>query len=387
MAGREGLRVWGRGSAVAAVVFVGIGIAWASFNPEAPKEQPAVAAATRGDIENTVLAAGTLQPFEHVDVGAQTSGLLHNLRVKVGDRVRRGELLAEIDPVIGTHQVTEAQGNLDQLRAQLRVKTEQAALSALQRDRAKHLLALDAVSRAESETATTAARVAEAEVAAVEAQIRKAQATLDMARANLGFARIVSPMDGEVVSISAREGQVLNSSQQAPTILRVARLDTMTVWAQVAEADVASLRIGQEAFFTVLGDTRSKRVGRLRQVLPSPEVINNVVFYHALFDVPNPGFVLKVQMTAQVSFVVDRAVDAVLVPISALKRSKAGGEGAALVRVARGDGTFEQREIVTGVRNAIVAEVRKGLAAGETVVTNEARAAKAEGKTNGPRRR
>src|SRR5688500_17456296 len=126
-------------------------------------------------------------------------------------------------------------------------------------------------------------------------------------------------MAGTVVTQAAKQGQTLNANQSAPIVLRIADLSTMTVQTQVSEADVSRLSVGMPVYFTTLGDQRKRWYGKLRQINPTPEVVNNVVLYNALFDVENPDRALMTQMTAQVFFVVAQAKDAVLVPVGALR--------------------------------------------------------------------
>jgi membrane fusion protein, macrolide-specific efflux system len=354
-------------------LFFGLALAstlvWALTNRDAALSENLTAPVVRGKIENTVLSAGVLQPAEFVDLGAQTSGQLKTLHVKLGDSVKKGQLLAEIDPVLSTAKLAEAEATLDDLVAQRRAKQEQLTLASLQKKRGDLLLAKDALARSEAEIMNANFRVAAASVSSLDAQIKHARALLDTARANLGYTRIMSPMDGEVISIAAREGQTLNASQQAPTLMRIAKLDNMTVWAQVAEADVSRLKAGQDAYFTVLGNIDERRKSKVRQVLPAPEIINNVIFYNALIDVPNKERDLKVQMTAQVSFVLQEEENALIIPFGALKPSKSDGKFS--VRVLLPDGTIEKRSIKLGVRNAMMAQVTAGLQEGDTVVIGE----------------
>jgi macrolide-specific efflux system membrane fusion protein len=130
-------------------------------------------------------------------------------------------------------------------------------------------------------------------------------------------------MTGTVVSLTAQQGQTLNATQTAPIILRIADLATMTVWTQVSEADVPRLKPGMGPYFTTLGDQSQKWHGKLLQIQPTPDVVNNVVLYPALFDVANPDGKLMTQMSAQVFFVVAAVKNAVTVPVAALHRPAA----------------------------------------------------------------
>jgi macrolide-specific efflux system membrane fusion protein len=175
-------------------------------------------------------------------------------------------------------------------------------------------------------------------------------------------------MAGEVVSVSLLEGQTLNANQQAPTILRIGDIDTVTVWAQVSEADIVRVKPGQEVYFTILGDSL-RWDGTVRQILPTPELINNVVFYDVLFDIPNLERELKIQMTAQVFIVLARATGVLLIPAAAVGNAGEGAE--TTVRVLKDDGSVEKRAITIGIRSEISAEVRTGLNEKERVVIGE----------------
>ena len=291
-----------------------------------------------------------------------------------------GDLLAEVDPTLNQAKLIEAEATLENLRAQRLAKEEQRVLAQLQKKRAEILLRQDALARAEVEVIDSNYRVALTGVHSLDAQIKQAHALLATARANLSYTRIAAPIDGEVVSIIAREGQTLNANQQAPMIMRIARLDTMTIWAQVPEAEVMRLRVGQPVHFSVLGDPDTRRSGTIGQILPAPEVVNGVVFYNALFDVPNRDGALKVQMTAQVFFVVDQAPDALTVPLAALGPDKQGRPNRHRVKVLGADGKLETRIVQTGIKDGATAQILKGLAEGEQVLVGEDDAARSPGK-------
>jgi macrolide-specific efflux system membrane fusion protein len=313
-----------------------------------------------------VTALGTLQPLQYVDVGAQVSGQLRRIHVEIGDQVQEGDLLAEIDPRIYQARVEADRATLAGLRAQLAERQAQRTLAERQYERQKGLLQANATSREEYESAEAALEVAGAQIAALKAQITHAESTLEGDETNLSYTTIFAPMSGTVVSLEARQGQTLNSSQQTPVILRIADIETMTVRTQVSEADVNRLAPGMPVYFNTLGQPERRWSGTLRQVLPTPEVVNNVVLYNALFDVPNPDQVLMSQMTAQVFFVLARADDALLVPMAALGPLRDNGAGT--VRVVGRDGKVEERAVTVGVRHRISAEVRSGLSEGERVV-------------------
>jgi macrolide-specific efflux system membrane fusion protein len=339
----------------------------------------ATATVERGDVESTVVAAGILQPIKYVDVGAQTSGKLKSLKVKRGDQVEENQLLAEIDPVLADTALTSANATLENMTSQRSVKQAQLVLAKMQQTRNDDLFAELLISANDRDLTRANYAVALADVASLSAQMKQATAAVDTAKANLGYTKITAPMAGEVVSINILEGQTLNANQQAPNILRIADMSTVTVWAQVSEADIERVKLGQDVYFTVLGQSRRWN-GKIRQILPTPELINNVVFYDVLFDIPNPEGELEIQMTAQVFIVLASAKGVLLIPTAAIGNA---GEGAQIkVQVLKADGSVELRAIRIGIKSEISAEVTDGLQEKEQVVIREITTA--QGNTKSP---
>ena len=361
------------------------------------------AVAQRGNLEDAITATGTLQPKDFVDVGTQVSGQLKKLLVDVGAIVKAGQLLAEIDPSVYQSKVDADRAQLLNQRAQLADKQAQLALAEQQFTRQQNLMRENATSADALQSAEAARQSAIAQVNSIKAQMQQTESTLRGDEANLGYTKIYAPIAGTVVSQAAKQGQTLNANQQAPIVMRIADLSTMTVQAQVSEADVPKLRVGMDVYFTTLGGDNRRHYGKLRQIPPTPTVVNNVVLYDALFDVANPNQALMTQMTAQVFFVAASAKDAVLVPLAALRpvaaegrprvprasgtgkgdgaARKGGGErvsgndpraqfsrGAAMVSVVGADGKAVDREVKVGVMNRVSAQILSGLEPGEKVV-------------------
>jgi macrolide-specific efflux system membrane fusion protein len=351
--------------------------------PATADQQYLTATAERGDIEDATTALGTLQPLSYVDVGTQVSGQLKTLHVAIGDRVKAGDLLAEIDPTVYQSRVEADRAQLANLEAQQAEKQAQLLLAGQQAERQRNLKAARATSDDALQVAEATLASAKAQLDAVGAQIRQTQSTLRGDEANLGYTKIYAPIDGTVVSQSARQGQTLNANQSAPIIVQIADLSTMTIKAQVSEADVSRLRLGMTAYFTTLGTPEKRWYGALRQILPTPEVVNNVVLYDSLFDVPNEGGVLMTQMTAQVFFVSAAAQDTLLVPVGALSAVAAGtssaAPGRATVRVLRPSGAIDTRTVAVGVTNRVQAEILSGLEPGEQVITGTTTAGSSSG--------
>jgi macrolide-specific efflux system membrane fusion protein len=319
----------------------------------------------RADVEDSVTALGNLQPRDYVDVGAQVSGQLEKLHVDVGATVKKGDLLAEIDPQLQNAKVQADKAQLKNLRAQQADRQAQLELARGQYSRQKMLKAANATSEDAYQSSLSAMRSAEAGVNSIKAQIEQTTSTLEGDQVTLGYTKIYAPMAGTVVSVTAKQGQTLNANQSAPVILRVADLSTMTVWTQVSEADVPKLKTGMAAYFTILGSPRKRWEGKLRQILPTPENVNNVVLYTALFDVDNKSGDLMTQMTAQVFFVISGVKDAVSVPVAALKRQRRGLFKATVVTES---GRHEEREVKVGVTNRVSAQVLSGLNVGDRVI-------------------
>ena len=374
-----------------ALVATGGYFAWQSWLGDDSRNVGLVTAvAQRGNLEDTVTATGTLQPKEFVDVGTQVSGQLKKLLVEVGAVVKAGELLAEIDPSVYQSKVDADRAQLLNQGAQLADKQAQLALAELQLARQQNLMRENATSADALQVAEAARLSGVAQMNSIRAQIQQTQSTLRGDEANLGYTKIYAPIAGTVVSQAAKQGQTLNANQQAPIVMRIADLSTMTVQAQVSEADVPKLRVGMDVYFTTLGGDNRRFYGKLRQIPPTPTIVNNVVLYDALFDVANPNQALMTQMTAQVFFVAASAKDTVLVPLGALRsvasqgRSRgprAAGEratggdprsqfakGDARVSVLGTDGKVADREVKVGVMNRVSAQIVSGLEPGEKVV-------------------
>lgn len=381
----KGKRRWWLWLSAAAII---IGAGWyfyGSYKADGEKSSYLAETVTRGDIENAITAVGTLSALRSVNVGAQVSGQLKSVKVEVGDHVKQGQLIAEIDPSPFEKKVEIAGAQLDNLKAQLLSKDAQLTLKKLNAARQKFLLATRGVSQATVDQANADLLMAEAEVKALNAQIRQQEAQLASDKVDLGYTSIYSPMEGTVVDEAAKEGETLNAVQSAPTIVTVADLKVMTVEAQVSEADISKLKPGMPVYFTLLGQPDKRFTGTLRQIKPTPATDNNVVLYYALFDVPNPTGELMIDMSAQVYFVLGEAKDVLVVPTAALTDKQKGGKPQVTVKVADESGTLVERPVKVGVRNRVLAEIQSGLEEGDRVVVTAATGNGAAGGERGRR--
>ncbi|MFL1493227.1 efflux RND transporter periplasmic adaptor subunit [Pseudomonas antarctica] len=344
---------------------------------------------TRGNIENSVTALGTLQPRRYVDVGAQASGQIRKIHVEAGDQVQEGELLVEIDPATQQAKLDASRYSIENLKAQLQEQKAQHELARQKYQRQQRLVAGNATREEDVQTAKAELSATQARVDMFLAQIRQAQANLRSDEAELGYTRIYAPMSGTVVAVDARVGQTLNAQQQTPLILRIAKLSPMTVWAEVSEADIGHVKPGMAAYFTTLAGGSRRWTSTVRQILPiPPKPLNEtsqgngspsstsktgsgrVVLYTVLLDVDNTDNALMAEMTTQVFFVASQVKDALTVPVAALLGSQ--GTDRTIARVVAKNGAIVEREIRLGISDRLRVEVLDGLNEGDHLLIGPA---------------
>ncbi|PHN40507.1 MULTISPECIES: efflux RND transporter periplasmic adaptor subunit [Pseudomonas] len=336
---------------------------------------------TRGNIENSVTALGTLQPRRYVDVGAQASGQIRKIHVEAGDQVKEGQLLVEIDPSTQQAKLDASRYAIENLKAQLQEQKAQHELARQKYQRQQRLASGNATREEDVQTAKAELSATQARVDMFQAQIRQAQASLRSDEAELGYTRIYAPMSGTVVAVDARVGQTLNAQQQTPLILRIAKLSPMTVWAEVSEADIGHVKPGMSAYFTTLSGGNRRWSSTVRQILPiPPKPLNEtqgsgsptssnksgtgrVVLYTVLLDVDNTDNALMAEMTTQVFFVAGQAKDTLTAPVAALLGN--GNTEKQIARVVMPNGSIEQREVRLGLSDRLRVQVLEGLNEGD----------------------
>ncbi len=380
---------WLKGWRLLALLVVAAAAAWgikkAFFTPP-PAPQVITAKVTREELEDTVLASGTMLASREVNVGAQASGQIKRIYVELGQKVSKGQLIAEIDSTTQTNSLRNAEAQIALLQAQRRAKQATIRQAQLNLQRKQALIREDAGSRADLEDAEASVATSSAELAALDAQIKQASISLDTARVNLGYTRILAPIDGRVIAIVLEEDRTVNAAQSAPTVIKLAKLDQILVRAQISEADVVRVKPGLPAYFTILGDPLHRFETRLRAIEPVPEInqtdskvttataTSTAIYYNGLFDVPNADGRLRPLMTAQVNIVLSRVSEALVIPASALgkvdRKTKAYP-----VSVLETEGKTQKvvtRQVKIGLNNRVQAQVLEGLKEGEEVVVGEA---------------
>ena len=345
--------------------------------PAAP-EAPQTSLVEIGDLERTVLASGELEAIRLVSVGAQATGRIEALHVELGDTVKQGDLIAEIDSLTQQNALKNAQASLASVKAQRKLEEANLKQAHATFDRQQVLLEKGAGVLQEYEAAEAALSVSQAQIEVYDAQITQAEIQVDNAEVDLAFTRITAPMDGTVVAVVVEEGQTVNAVQSAPTIIKLATLDTMTIKAEISEADVTRVSVDQEVYFTILGEPDERYYSTINSIAPAPESLqtesttsttdssDEAIYYNAEFEVPNPEQKLRIAMTAEVSIVLERAERATLVPNSAIET---GPDGRVLVHVLGDDQTIEARVIELGMSDGIRSVVLSGVRPGERVVT------------------
>ncbi|MDS9469379.1 efflux RND transporter periplasmic adaptor subunit [Paracoccus sp. MBLB3053] len=371
---------------VAALVLGGLVFRLAGFGPgNAATPSYMTAPVVRGNVEVTVMAEGQLKPERLVAVGAQVSGRITLLAVSLGQEVKEGDLIAEIDSVTQENALRIAKATLANYKAQRAQQEAVLALAQKTLARQQRLLKSDSTPHSDYDSAEEAVAVAVAQVAALDAQIAGAQVAIESAQANLDYTRITAPSDGTVLAIVNQAGQTVNAVQSSPTIVVLGQLDRMNVHAEISEADIIRLSPGQKVRFNLLGDIGRSYDSTLKEIAPAPQAIVNdiaidpdstsdssseAVYYIGIIPVENSDGHLRTYMTAQVSIILGQSNDVLTIPSAALGRQDENGKYT--LRIWQSDGTVHPRQVSIGLNDKVVAEVLDGLSEGEMVITGEA---------------
>ena len=275
---------------------------------------------SRGDVVATVEATGTLQPLDTVQVGTQVSGTISSIGTDFNQIVKRGQVLATLDPAIYQSQIDQAKANVIRLQSEVERAQVQYEDAALKLKRAEQLAAEQLLAQQEVDTARSTARVAQTGLTGARAQLNQAQAALTQANVNLSHTVIKAPADGIVLNRAVEAGQTVSAGLQAPTLFVIARdLKRLELQARVDESDVGGVKPGAPVTFTVDAYPRREFSGKVRLVQLQPQTVQNVVTYTTVIDVPNDDELLKPGMTSTVSIQIDRADDTLRVPTAALR--------------------------------------------------------------------
>ena len=341
----------------------------------------------KGNIENVVLTNGVLYPYTLVDVGSQASGQIDNIAVNLGDQVKKGDLIAQIDNLTQKNTLKEAQASLTIINAQYRAKQAQIHEATAEFKRQQKMFKNGVSAQSIFDTAQATLTVYSAELEQIEAQKEQALISVDNAKLALGYTTIVAPIDGTVIYISAQQGQTISNNQETPSIVELAQLTTMTIKAEVSEADVIHINPGQQVYFSILGDAKQKYTAVLRAIEPGPTLLtgddsqlsigdSDAIYYNALFDVDNPEQLLRIGMTAQVSIILDSAADVLQVPAQVLiaKSSRTTNQENSYQVPVKVDNKVEYRDVEVGINNSVNAQILSGLEEGDEIIIGQSSA-------------
>lgn len=311
----------------------------------------------RRDIDLSVLAPGIIKPSvgSEVRVGSRVSGIVSKLHVKIGDRITKGQLLAELDPTELVAYLNQAEATLNNAHAKL----DYARLDA---ERKRTLFKDSLVSQNELDRAERSLEVADSEV-------KQAEANLDFARIQVRYTKISAPITGVVASISTQEGETVAASFQAPTFVTIIDLDRLELQAFVDERDIGNVAVGQKARFHVDTYPEADFEGEVTTIYPKAEIREGRVKYVTVLRItPVDGKPLRPEMSTSVAILMEKSQNALVVPHGALHR----GDGGFYVRVLDNDGTPVKREVNVGLGDTIYTTILEGLNEGEKVIIGDA---------------
>lgn len=375
------------GLAVAGVAVAGLGL-FALGKQNAPPPAPRQTAVAKiGNVERSVLATGSLQPSNVIEVGAEVSGRVIELKVKLGDIVRRGDVLAVIDPFRLQNEVNQQKNRIDQAESELRDRLVQLDNLKANSERARILYERGATSKSQLDVQLANEVSRQSQVDNQRQQIENQRLILEQRSLDLARASVRAPMDGVVAQVVTHQGDVVNVFQTTPVIVKLARMDVMTVRTQISEADIMKVHPGQKAYFTILGEPQKRYYATLqsRELAPvggglDPNLKGRnrrAVYYNVVFEVPNRDEKLMPSMTAEVHLILDEAENVLTIPAAAVAENGAQPD---TVEVVQADGSIRERQVHVGLTNNFVAEIKDGLEAGDRVVLAEVNTPAATGR-------
>ena len=338
---------------------------------------------TRGNVEKTVVASGSVESVNEVDVGAQASGKITKLYAKLGQEIKKGEMIADIDSTTQINTLNTKKAALVSYQAQLKAKKTAYDIALSSYNRLSKLYSQKATSLDSVNTAKSTLDNAKAEMEAIEANIKQAEIEVNTAETNVGYTKITAPMDGTVISVPVSEGQTVNANQTTPTIVTIADLSKMKIKPEISEGDITKVKAGQEVSFTILSDSQTVYHSVIDSVDPantttsdssstsslssSSSSTTSAIYYYANVLIDNPDRTLRIGMTTENNIKIANAKDVLLVSNMAIQKR----DGKSFVNVLNDKNQPEPREVETGVQNDFKTEIKSGLNEGEKVIVSQ----------------
>ena len=343
-------------------------------------------AVQRGDIEKNVVATGSIESINTVDVGAQVSGKVTRLYVTLGQQVNKGDLIADIDSTTQINTLNTRKADLASYQAQLIARKTAYDVAQSNYNRLSKLYSQKATSLDILNTAKSTLDNAKAEMNVIQENIKQAEIEVNTAETNVGYTKITAPIDGTVISTPVSEGQTVNSNQTTPTIVKIADLSKMRIKPEISEGDITKVKAGQSVSFTILSDNKKVYQAKIDSVDPATTTISDnssnssssgsssssnssssAVYYYANIVVDNPDQVLRIGMTTENNIKIAEAKNVLFVPNMAVQIQN----GKTFVSVLNGNNQPEQREVEIGIQNDYQTEIKSGVAEGEEVIVSQ----------------
>ena len=360
-------------------------------------------AVQRGDIEKNVVATGSIESVNTVDVGAQVSGKVTKLYVTLGQQVKKGDLIADIDSTTQINTLNTRKAELAGYQAQLIARKTAYDVAQSNYNRLSKLYSQKATSLDTLNTAKSTLDNAKAEMNVIQENIKQAEIEVNTAETNVGYTKITAPIDGTVISTPVSEGQTVNSNQTTPTIVKIADLSKMRIKPEISEGDITKVKAGQSVSFTILSDNKKVYQAKIDSVDPATTTISDnssgsgnssysssssssssssAVYYYANIVVDNPDQVLRIGMTTENNIKIAEAKNVLSVPNMAVQTQ----HGKTFVNILNGNDQPERREVEIGVQNDYQTEIKSGVAEGEKVIVSQVAAGETVGNNmRGPR--
>ena len=375
-------------------VLAGAGYYFYDKNNVPQGDQFITSKAVRGELVKSIESNGEIYATELIDVGAQVGGQIKKLYVKLGDVVKAGDMIAEIDSATQQNNVDTKKAQLGIYEAKLNSAKVALEISKTKFKREQELFAKNATSKEEFENAKNTLAANEASLKEIEAQVAQAKISLNTAQIDLGYTKITAPKDGVVVSVQVEEGQTVNSNQTTPTIVNIADLSKVLLKMEIAEGDITKIKVGSKVEYSILSEPNRKFYAHISSIDPGLTTLSNgkykttsssgsttssssssAIYYYAKAVVDNPDGTLRIGMTTQNTVILDSAKDAVIVPSIAVKNEEGKSVVYVLKRDKNGLETAERREVQTGLIDSLKTQILNGVEEGEEVVTKQNSAA------------
>jgi len=357
------------------------------FNIKDEKVEFITKKAKKGSFSKKVDATGEIFATELIDVGAQVSGQIKKLYVKLGDQVKKGDMIASIDSSTQQNSIDNKEAQLAIYKAQLESAKVALNIAKTQFDRENALFSKNATSKQEFETAKNTYSANSAKIKELEAQIKQTNIELSTAKINLGYTKITAPRDGTVVSVQVEEGQTVNANQTTPTIVNIADLSHVKMKMQIAEGDITKIKVGTPVEYSILSEPTKKFQTTVSSIDPglttlsdgsygssssskssysSSSSSSSAVYYYAQSIVDNKDGILRIGMTTQNELLIANVEGAIIVPSIGIKKDENG----TFVYVLK-DGKPVKTAVKTGIKDNLDTQIISGINENDEIITSQ----------------